>query len=128
MYTPSTETSQNRAGAGNHDAGITTKTMERFVVFPVWASLRHLKLLVLYFQAILDPKTSQRIFELARDQQDELDHPDSEEDVIEDDFTRPRTRDLEEVDEEDEEDEFQGFSGDEERELVRYTIRLKCST
>jgi hypothetical protein len=41
--------------------------------------------------------------------------------VIENDFTRPRTRDLELVDEEDEEEEehFIGFSGDEERELVR---------
>jgi hypothetical protein len=41
--------------------------------------------------------------------------------VIEDDFTRPRTRDLELIDEEDEEEEeqFLGFSGDEERELVR---------
>ena len=40
--------------------------------------------------------------------------------MIEDDFTRPRTRDLELADEEDEEEEqFPGFSGDEERELVR---------
>ena len=74
-------------------------------------------------QTILDPKTSRRIFELARDQQDELGPPDAEdddEDVIENDFTRPRTRDLELVDEEDEEEEkFLGFSGDEERELVR---------
>jgi hypothetical protein len=72
----------------------------------------------------LDPKTSRRIFDLARDQQDELGRPDAEEDevVIEDDFTRPRNRDLELVDEEDEEEEeeqFLGFTGDEERELVR---------
>lgn len=65
-----------------------------------------------------------RIFELARDQQNELDPPDAaqDEDVIEDDFTRPRTRDLEQVDSEDEDEEegaFQGLSGDEERELVR---------
>jgi hypothetical protein len=40
--------------------------------------------------------------------------------VIEDDFTRPRTHDLERVDEEDDdEDQFDGYSGDEERELVR---------
>jgi hypothetical protein len=42
--------------------------------------------------------------------------------VIEDDFTRPRTRDLELVDEDEDdgpEDDFRGFSGDEERELVR---------
>lgn len=74
-------------------------------------------------QTILDPKTSRRIFELARDQQDELHPPDAEEDedVIEDDFTRPRTRDLEQLDDDDddEEEQFQGFSGDEEREFVR---------
>lgn len=76
-----------------------------------------------YFQTILDPKASRRIFELARDQQDELDRqdPEEDEDVIEDDFTRPRTHDLELVDEddEDEDEQFEGFSGDEERELVR---------
>lgn len=76
-----------------------------------------------YLQTILDSKSSRRIFELARDQQDELDqqNPEEDEDVIEDDFTRPRTRDLELVDEEDEDEEeqFGGFSGDEERELVR---------
>ncbi|KAF8485303.1 Bystin-domain-containing protein [Russula ochroleuca] len=72
---------------------------------------------------ILDPKTSGRIFQLARDQQDELDPPEAEEDedVIEDDFTRPRTRDLEQLDDDDddegEEGQFQGFSGDEEREF-----------
>lgn len=68
-------------------------------------------------EAILDPKSSQRIFELARDQQDELDHPDPDEDIIEDSFTRPRGHDLEEADEDDDEQEYQGFSGDEEREL-----------
>jgi len=75
-------------------------------------------------QTILDPTTSRRIFELARDQQDELDRPDQDEDedVIEDDFTRPRTRDLELVDEDEDDgadEDFRGFSGDEERELVR---------
>ncbi|KAI9449628.1 Bystin-domain-containing protein [Lactarius psammicola] len=70
-------------------------------------------------EVILDPKSSKRIFELARDQQDELDHPDPDEDVIEDNFTRPRNHDLEEADEDDdgEQEEYQGFSGDEEREL-----------
>jgi hypothetical protein len=77
-------------------------------------------------QTILDPKTSRRIFELARDQQDELDPPEDEEDeeVIEDDFTRPRTRDLEQLVDDDDDDEgederFQGLSGEEEREFVR---------
>ena len=67
----------------------------------------------------MDPKSSKRIFELARDQQDELDHSDPDEEVIEDSFTRPRGRDLEEADEDEDEQEYQGFSGDEERELVR---------
>ena len=79
------------------------------------------------YQAILDPKSSQRIFELARDQQYELDHPDPDEDIIEDSFTRPRGRDLEEADEDDDEKEYQGFSGDEERELVR-TPQFRAST
>jgi hypothetical protein len=113
---PSTETYQNPASARNPDMGKRmTKMAEKYVVFPVPAPFHHSPLS--QFQAILDPKTSERIFELARDQQDELDRPDADEDVIEDDFTRPRTRDLEE---EDEEEEFQGFSGDEERELVRH--------
>jgi hypothetical protein len=75
-------------------------------------------------QTILDPKTSRRIFELARDQQDELDPPeaDEDEDIIEDDFTRPRTRDLEQLDADDDDDdegEEEQFQGDEEREFVR---------
>jgi hypothetical protein len=74
------------------------------------------------YQAILDPKSSKRVFELARDQQDELDHPDPDEDVIEDTFTRPRGHNLEEADEDDDEEEYQGFSGDEERELVNPTF------
>jgi hypothetical protein len=73
-------------------------------------------------QTILDPKTSRRIFELARDQQDELDPPEAEEDeeVIENDFTRPRTRDLEQLDDDDDDEgEEEHFQGDEEREFVR---------
>ncbi|KAI0069189.1 cell adhesion protein byn-1 [Artomyces pyxidatus] len=59
-------------------------------------------------ETILDPRTSKRIFELARVQQDELDGPDEDE-VIEDEFTRPRTRDLEEADDDEPDEEFQGF-------------------
>ncbi|KAI0313258.1 cell adhesion protein byn-1 [Amylostereum chailletii] len=59
-------------------------------------------------ETILDPKTSKRIFELAKVQQDELEEPD-EDDTIEDEFTRPRTRDLEEVDEEEAVEEYDGF-------------------
>ncbi|KAN0124284.1 Bystin domain containing protein [Russula decolorans] len=71
-------------------------------------------------ETILDPKTSRRIFELARDQQDELDPPEAEEDeeVIENDFTRPRTRDLEQLDDDDDDEgEEEHFQGDEEREF-----------
>ncbi|KAI0260531.1 Bystin-domain-containing protein [Gloeopeniophorella convolvens] len=73
-------------------------------------------------EAILDPKTSRRIFELARDQQDELGDAadaDDDDDVLEDEYTRPRARDPEQDDEDDEDDEeAHGFSGsDEEREL-----------
>ncbi|KAI0299724.1 Bystin-domain-containing protein [Multifurca ochricompacta] len=67
---------------------------------------------------ILDVKTSKRIFELARDQQDEFDLPDNrDEDVIEDEFTRPRTREEVDDDDEDDEEEFRGFPSDDEREL-----------
>jgi hypothetical protein len=102
-------------GAGNHDKRMTTT--KRYLL-----SSNHLCTTKSICQAILDPKTSKRIFELARDQQDELNNPDVDEDVIEDDFTRPRTRNLEELDDddEDEEEEFQGFQDDEERELVRH--------
>lgn len=95
--------------------------LSRLVIRPSTAVLTSI------LQTILDPKTSRRIFELARDQQDELNPPDAEEedeDVIEDDFTRPRTRDLEQLDDDEDDDEgeeeqFHGLSGDEEREFVR---------
>ncbi|TFK29267.1 cell adhesion protein byn-1 [Coprinopsis marcescibilis] len=60
-------------------------------------------------EAILDPKTSRRIFELAKDQQDELDFPEDQEDEENESterstvLSRHRTRDNDE-DEEDEED------------------------
>ncbi len=116
--TQSTETSRNQEGAKNRGtANTTTKTAERSVLVSLRRLIAHLSP---PYQAILDPKSSKRIFELARDQQDELDHPDPDEDVIEDNFTRPRNHDLEEADEDDDEqEEYQGFSGDEERELVR---------
>ncbi|KAI0052588.1 Bystin-domain-containing protein [Auriscalpium vulgare] len=66
-------------------------------------------------EAVLDPKTSKRIFDLARDQQEELGGPD-EEDVIEDEFTRPRTRDLEHQEDDEDDDEFQGFLDLDEQE------------
>ena len=46
-------------------------------------------------KAVLDPKTSRRIFELAKDQQDELEHQEEEGEEEEDDqgkFMNPRTQ------------------------------------
>ncbi|TFY80521.1 hypothetical protein EWM64_g3492 [Hericium alpestre] len=67
---------------------------------------------------ILDPKTSKRIFELAKSQQEELEEPD-EEDVVDDDFTRPRLQDLEEAEEEEDVENYHGFIDldEEEHEL-----------
>jgi len=113
------EMSQNQESVKNRDViASATKTVERSVILSISCCTTSLS------QTILDPITSRRIFYLARDQQDELDQPDTDEDqdVIENDFTRPRTRDLEQVDEDDEEEDFQGFPDDEERELVRYLL------
>jgi|SRR5712671_728675 len=113
------EMSQNQESVKNRDViASATKTVERSVILSISCCTTSLS------QTILDPITSRRIFDLARDQQDELDQPDTDEDqdVIENDFTRPRTRDLEQVDEDDEEEDFQGFPDDEERELVRYLL------
>jgi hypothetical protein len=122
------EISHSRASAKNHGVlpTSTAKIPRRCAKF---CSSRQLRFVLTtrtasHLQTVLDPKTSRRIFELARDQQDELDLPDADadDDVIEDDFTRPRTH-LERIDEdEDEEEEFQGFS-DDERELVRRRLR-----
>lgn len=117
------ETSRNREGAKNLGM-ISSKMAKKGARYLVFFCRWTVSVLTRYphFQTILDSKASRRIFELARDQQDELGRqdPEEDEDVIEDDFTRPRTHDLELVDEEDDdEDQFDGFSGDEERELVR---------
>ena len=45
-----------------------------------------------FFQIILDPKTSRKIFELARDQQDELEMPNDEE--VQDDIDDERMENL----------------------------------
>ncbi|KAI0035626.1 Bystin-domain-containing protein [Vararia minispora EC-137] len=55
-------------------------------------------------EAVLDPKASKRIFELAKVQQEELEEAD-EEDVLEDDDL-VRARDLEEIDEDEAEGEY----------------------
>ena len=70
-------------------------------------------------QAILDPKTSKRIFELAKDQQDELEEADEDEVLSDSSFSR--ARDLEEIDDDEAAEEYTGFLDvdQEEHELVR---------
>lgn len=70
---------------------------------------------------ILDPKTSKRIFELARDQQDEIDMPDDQESDDEETgnvthLTRPRNAQLDEDDEE--EDMDADLEGQEDAEEI----------
>ncbi|EIM88145.1 Bystin-domain-containing protein [Stereum hirsutum FP-91666 SS1] len=60
-------------------------------------------------EVILDPKTSKRIFELARDQQEELQEQPDDDDTFEDEFTRPRMNDLEDEDEDEVTEEYEGF-------------------
>lgn len=70
---------------------------------------------------ILDPKTSRKIFELARDQQDELEEveDDDEEEAQENaKFTLPRTQKAEDEDDDDLEE-----YGDEEYEEVEEIVR-----
>ena len=69
---------------------------------------------MLYIQAILDPKTSQRIFELAKHQQEELEDRDEDEENDKEDAIRAsfaRIRSTSDTDEE--EDDMGGQSGDE---------------
>lgn len=54
---------------------------------------------------ILDPKTSRRIFELARDQQDEFEMPDDEPEVKSTAFSAPRAPMQNDEDDEDVEDD-----------------------
>ena len=76
--------------------------------------------ILINYQVILDPKTSRKIFELARDQQDELEMPDDEEVVENDDDERmqnlSRLRNKKEFDEE---DEYEGEDLEIEEEFVR---------
>lgn len=87
-------------------------------------------------QAILDPRTSQKIFELARDQQIELDdQTDSEEDVSAAAFTRlqqAHTRDLDGSDDEDVEYAADEDADHAEELLVRplvdsFNFRSRCA-
>ncbi len=75
--------------------------------------------LSLYEQVILDPKTSKRIFELARDQQQELGlHDEDEEDEPDASsaFQRPRMDRIHDDDEESDEDDMEDL--DEEVEEI----------
>ncbi|TCD70471.1 snoRNA-binding rRNA-processing protein [Steccherinum ochraceum] len=69
---------------------------------------------------ILDPKTSKRIFELARDQQEELEDSEGEDDVIEEQaaFTRPR---IAQIDEE-EDDDLGDYDEEEEEEEIELEL------
>lgn len=71
-------------------------------------------------QVILDPKTSRRIFELAKDQQEELGMPDDDEiDPGNTAFSAPRSQSLDEDDEDDEdEDREVGMDADEDVEQM----------
>lgn len=71
-------------------------------------------------QAILDPKTSRKIFELARDQQAELEDSDEEEEAEEEDkpsFTVARTQQFDE--DEDDLGEYDENEEEEVEEIVR---------
>lgn len=75
------------------------------------------------FQVILDPKTSKRIFELARDQQEELglvdagDEDDTDSEAAPSAFQRPRM-DVDEEEEEEEDEDLQGYDEDVEEVFV----------
>lgn len=75
-------------------------------------------LLILVSQVILDPKSSRKIFELARDQQEELDGGDEDEDEDEDedgraDFSVPRSQFLQD----DDDDDLGDYDEDDEEEV-----------
>ncbi|KAF7978307.1 hypothetical protein HWV62_909 [Athelia sp. TMB] len=67
-------------------------------------------------EVILDPKTSRRIFELARDQQDEFEMPDDEQEPKHDTFKAPRAPMGNDDDDEDEDEDL--AYGDEDIEEV----------
>ncbi|KAG5645745.1 hypothetical protein DXG03_005282 [Asterophora parasitica] len=69
-------------------------------------------------EVILDPKTSQRIFELARAQQDELEMPEDEPIRIASTSQTNRMRDGDQDESEDEDDEYEAMDGDEDVEEI----------
>ena len=67
-------------------------------------------------QVILDPKTSRRVFELARDQQEELEELDDDDDEDDDSEEQPKFRQPRDDDDTSEDDMDQ--EGDEEEEYA----------
>ena len=75
--------------------------------------------LIIISKVVLDPKTSKRIFELAKIQQHEMEVPDDDEDISQSpgDLSRPRL--YPEDEEEDEDSSIGEEPGDVEEEFVR---------
>lgn len=74
------------------------------------------------WQAILDPKTSRKIFELARDQQEEFSASDEEKEAEEQSkpsFTVPRSQNIQDEDEDDLGDYDENDDEEEVEEIVR---------
>lgn len=69
---------------------------------------------------ILDPKTSQRIFELAKAQQEELESPDEDNDAEEESRKQKVFHQTRSTSETDDEDDLGGQSGDELLEEEEY--------
>lgn len=70
----------------------------------------------------MDPKTSRRIFELARDQQNELEEPEDDEDEEFENqtaFTLPRSQNLDEDD-----DDLADFNGSDVEEEVEEIVSI----
>lgn len=67
----------------------------------------------------MDPKTSRRIFELARDQQQELEVPDEEDEEFDNQtaFTIPRSQNADEDD-----DDLEGYEGSDVEEEVEEIV------
>jgi essential nuclear protein 1 len=64
----------------------------------------------MHVKVILDPKTSRRIFELARDQQEEFEMPDDEAEVESSTFSAPRPQ----IQDDDDDDDMQTDAGSDE--------------
>jgi essential nuclear protein 1 len=71
---------------------------------------------------VLDPKTSRRIFELARDQQHELQDEEEAGDEADDQLLQSRPRDTLDYDDESDNDSGVDVDQDEEEIFVRYLI------